>query len=89
MASAPPAVDGAAAEGGSAADLGSLGSLGGSLGELPAAVVGSGELSVLPVPDGGDTVYRVCLGDYEARARAERLRDDMRVDYPGVWVAPR
>lgn len=48
-----------------------------------------GELSVLPVPDGGDTVYRVCLGDYEARARAERLRDDMRVDYPGVWVAPR
>ena len=49
MASAPPPVDGhGAAEGDGAAELGSLGSLGGSLGELPAAVVGSGELSVLP-----------------------------------------
>ena len=47
MASAPPPVDGGG-EGGGAAELGSLGSLGGSLGELPAAVVGSGELSVLP-----------------------------------------
>lgn len=48
-----------------------------------------GELAVLPVTNDGQIVYRVCLGDYTDRARAERLRDDMRVDYPGVWIAPR
>ena len=48
-----------------------------------------GELSVRAVTEGERTVYRVTLGAYADRTRAEKLRDDMRVDFPGAWVAPR